>query len=69
MDWKITFILHCGNDLVTDLYKHFLKFKENVPKYGRITDNSFLGTVSTICVGMYNLAKNFLIHWSIMCSG
>ena len=35
LDWKITFILHSGNDLLTDLYKCFLKSKENVPRYGR----------------------------------
>ena len=45
-DWKITFILHCGNDLLSDdlltaLYKLFLRFQENVPKYGRTTNNSF----------------------------
>ena len=36
-DWKITFILHCGNGLLIDLYKCFLKFKENVPENGRTT--------------------------------
>ena len=40
LDWKITLTLHCGNDLLTALYKRFLKFKENVPKYGRTTSNS-----------------------------
>ena len=69
LDWKITFILHCGKDLLTDLYKRFLKFKENVPKYGRTTHNSFLGTVGTICLRTYNLPKNFLIHWSIILTG
>ena len=34
LDWKIAFILHYDNDLLTDLYKHSLKFKENVLKYG-----------------------------------
>ena len=69
LDWKVTFILHCGKDLLTDLYKRFLKFKENVPKHGRTTNNSFLGTVDTICVGTYNLSKNFLIHWSVILTG
>ena len=32
LDWQITFMLHFGKDLLTDLYKRFLKFKENVPK-------------------------------------
>ena len=50
LDWKITLILHCGNDLLTALHKRFLKFKENVPKNGRTTSNSFFGTVSTICL-------------------
>ena len=45
LDWKITLILHCGNDLLTALYKRFLKFKENIPKNGRTTNKSFLGTV------------------------
>ena len=31
LDWKITLILHCGNDLLTALYKRFLKFNKNVP--------------------------------------
>ena len=62
LDYKITFTLHCGKDLLTYLYKHFLKFKENVSKYGRTTSNSLLGTVGTICLGTYNVSKNFLIH-------
>ena len=68
LDWKITLILHCGNDLLTALYKRFLKFKENVPKNGRTTNNSFLGTVRAIYLGTYNLSKN-LIHWSIILTG
>ena len=48
--------------------KH-LKFKENVPKYGRTTNNSFLGNVGTTCLGTYKLSKNFLIHLSIMLTG
>ena len=67
--WKITFVLYCGNDLLTDLYKHFLKFKENVPKNGRTTNNSLLGTFETTCLGTYNLSINFLILWSIILTG
>ena len=59
-DWKITFILHCGSDLLADLYKSFLKFKKNVPKNGRTSNKSLLGTVDTICLGMHNLSKKFL---------
>ena len=45
----MTFILHCGNDLLTDLYKSFLKLKKNVPKmYFKTTANSLLGTVGTV---------------------
>ena len=44
-DWKKAFILHCGRDLLTDLDKRFLKLKENVPKNGRTTNNSLLGTL------------------------
>ena len=62
LDRKITFILHCGKELLTNLYKRFLKFKENVPKYGGTTNNSFLVIVITICLGTYTLFKNFLIH-------
>ena len=40
LDWKITIISHRGNDLLTHLYKRFLKVKENVPKNGRTTNNS-----------------------------
>ena len=69
LEWKTTFILHCGSDLLTDLYKRFLKFKENVLKNGRTTNNSLLGNVNTICLGTYNLSKNFLIHWSIIITG
>ena len=58
-DWKITFILRYDKDLLTDLYKHFLKSKENIPKYGRATNNSLLVTVGTMCLGTYNLSKNF----------
>ena len=53
LDWTITLIFHCGNDLLTALYKRFLKFKENIPKNGRTTSNSFFGTVSTICLQFY----------------
>ena len=66
LDWKKTLMLHCGNALLTTLYKRFLKFRENVPKNGRTTSNSFFGTVSTICLETYNLSRNFLIHWSII---
>ena len=45
MDWKIIFILHYDDDLQTDLYKRFLKFKENVLKNARTTKNSLLDTV------------------------
>ena len=45
---KNKFILHCGKNLLTDLCERFLKFKENVPKYGRTTSNSFLCTFGTI---------------------
>ena len=69
LDWKITFILHCGKDLLYDLYRRFLKFRENITNYGRTTTNSLLGTVGTICLGTYNLSKNFLICWSIMLTG
>ena len=69
LDWKITLILHCGNDLLTASYKCFLKFKENVPKNGRTTSNSFFGTISTVCLGTYNLSRNFLIHCSIILTG
>ena len=62
LDRKITFILHCGNDLLTDLYKSFLIFKANIPKNGRTTNNSLLGTVNTSYFETYNLSKNFLIH-------
>ena len=51
-------MLHCGSDLLTNLCKRFLKFKENVPKTGRTANNSILGTVDTICLGTYNLSRN-----------
>ena len=69
LDWKITLILHCGNDFLTDLCKCFLKFKENIPENGRTTSNSFFGTASTIYLGTYNLSRNFLIYWSILLTG
>ena len=37
-------MLHFGKDLLTDLYKCFLKFKENVRKYGKANNNFLLGT-------------------------
>ena len=40
-----------GDDLLTDLYKLFLKFRENVPKNGRTAKNSLLGTYGTILFG------------------
>ena len=63
LDWKITSMLQCGSDLFTDLSKCFLKFKENLPKNGRTTNNSLLGAVNTICLGTYNLSKNFSIFY------
>ena len=69
LDWKIAFICHCGNDLLTGLHTRFLKFKENVPKNGRRTNNSLLGTDGIICLGTYNFYKTFLIHWSVMLTG
>ena len=33
-------MLDFGEYLLTDLYKRFLKFKENFPKYGK-TNNNF----------------------------
>ena len=66
LDWKTTLILHCGNNLLAALYKRCLKFKENVPENGRTTSNSFFGTVSTICLGTYNLSRKSLKHWSIL---
>ena len=65
LDWKITFILHCGNNLLTDLYKHFLRFKESFPRNGRLTISSLLGTVGTICLATFNLSKNFLILFEL----
>ena len=61
LDWKITFILHCVNDLLTNLYKLFLKFNENFPKNGRTANNPILGTVRTVCLGTYNLSKNRVV--------
>ena len=61
LDWKIFFILHCSNELLTNLYKRCLKFRENVPKYGRTTNNTLSGTVGTICLGTYNLFKIFFL--------
>ena len=62
LDLKITFILHCSNDLLTDLYRRFLKFKENFPKNGRTIKNPPLGTVGTTCFETYSLSKNVLVH-------
>ena len=42
LDWKITFTLHWSNGLQNDLYKGFLKFKENFPKNETTTNNSLL---------------------------
>ena len=56
--------MHCGNDLLTNLYKRFLKFIENSPQNGRTINNSFLGTIGRNCLGTYNLSKNLFIHWS-----
>ena len=39
LDWKITFILHCGNVLLKDLYKCVLKFRVNFPESGRTINN------------------------------
>ena len=59
---KTTFILHCGNVLLTDLYKRFLKCPENFLENGGTINNSLLDTIGTVCLGTYNLSKNFLIH-------
>ena len=34
-----------------------------------MTNNFLLGNVGTICLGTYNLSKNFLIHWSTILTG
>ena len=57
LDWKITFIAHCGNVLLIDLYKYFLKIIENFAKNGRTINNSLLGAVGTICLGSYNFVQ------------
>ena len=44
----ITYVLHCGNVLPTEMCKRFLKFIKKVPKNGRTMNNSILGTVGTI---------------------
>ena len=49
--------------------KRILKFIENVPENGKTINNSILDTAGTICLGMYNLSKNFLIHWSLILTG
>ena len=41
---KNNFYTACGSDLIGDLHKHFFKFKDDVPIYGRTANNSFLGT-------------------------
>ena len=61
--------MHRGDDLLTDLYKYFLKLKNDFPKGGRTTNNIILGTVNTICLGTYNLSKNFFIYRSIIITG
>ena len=48
-DWTITSILHCGHALLTDLYKHVLKFVELFSKDGRTIKTCFLGTAGTTC--------------------
>ena len=59
LDWKITFILYCGKDLPTDLYKRSLKLKEKVPKNGRTTNNFLLGTVCIFLFREAQFVQNF----------
>ena len=59
LDWKITLILHGSNDLLTALYKRFLKFKKNVPKNGKTTSNLLFGTVSTIFSPSFKMTTSF----------
>ena len=66
LDWKRTFIMHCGNVLLSDFYKGILKFIENFPKNSWIIKFFFLVTVGTICLGTSILSKRFLMHWSII---
>ena len=52
--------------MLTDLYKRFLKFKENFTKNGRTTNNFLLRTIGTIWLGTFNLSNNFSLHFLIM---
>ena len=50
-------MLHCGNILLTDLYKCVLKFKENFPRNGRRINNSYLVNVHKVTVHLFSYAK------------
>ena len=76
-------MLHCGNDLLTDLYKCFLKFKESFPKNGRAANSSanrdvqffqelfdaLINYIKRVVVTFENTSQAFYFYMEIFHSG
>ena len=62
LDLKIFFSLQYGKSLSMVRLSLVLKSKESLPKFGKTTVNSLLGTMKLSLFLINNLFKNFLIH-------
>ena len=58
-DLKIIFVLQNEMLLFMLFCKRVIKQREDILKYGKTIDNSFLGTVCSICFCANCLFKNF----------
>ena len=63
-DLKIFLVLQNEMLLVMLFCKHFFKQREDIPRYGKTINNSFLGTVCYTIFGASCSFKNMLIQLS-----
>ena len=68
-DLKITLILQNETLLLMLFCKRVLKQREDIPRYGKTINNSFLGTVCSNIFCENCLFKNILIHLSTKVKG
>ena len=59
VDFKITLMLHCGNEFRMEVCSFCFKFDDIVPRKGKIISISFFGAFEYTCFGTYNLFKNY----------
>ena len=51
VDFKITLMLHCGNEFRMEVCSFRFKFDDIVPRKGKIISSSFFGAVKYTCFG------------------